>query len=156
MSAKSKTVGAIDKFNRIVKILATSLGKQFPEDATVARAQKRINLAIDVDPIFILKNVGSYLIKYHKEISANDEKFFLENDYDAELRAGIKEEKVTEVKIIMPKIKEAWKTLSDKDKDAYKKHVNDMLDLYLEYKLEGSDSPQPQKKQEGLTRTKRV
>jgi hypothetical protein len=138
-AAESK-IASLAAFNRIVKIFATTLGKQFPQDAFVARAQKRINLAVEADPVYILDNVGAYLVKYNKEIDGGDEKFFLENDYDAELRAGVKEEKVAEVKIIMPKIKDAWKTLDDKTKESYKRHVKEMLGHYLDYRL-GKPAP---------------
>lgn len=113
--------------------MAADLYNRFKTDSTIWRAKERIFLAINSNPPFVMNTVGSYLYDYRKPIYAGKEEFFLENSYDAELWASVNEEKADLSKYIIPKIKEAWKTLKPKEKEDYKAVVTSLLDDYVDY-----------------------
>lgn len=123
----------VEDFNRILKKLACELVTRYPSDATIARAKKRIMLAIDMDPIFIITTVGPYLYKYKEGIYANDGDFFIENDYDVELKESVDAERADLTSYIIPKVKTAWKESDDAGRGVYMETVQTLLDQYLEY-----------------------
>ena len=92
-------------------------------------------LAINANPPFVMGAVGPYLYDYRTKIYAGDEGFFLENEYDAEIKAGVNEEKVELTKYIIPKIKEAWKKLTTEERKDYKSTVSTLLDDYVDYRI---------------------
>jgi hypothetical protein len=135
----------VEDFNHRIKVLTMDLYERHKNDATIYRAKARIMTAIDVSPLFVLGAVGEYLYKFREEIYAGDDKFFLSNDYDDEMKAAVKQEKADLSKYIIPKVKEAWKTLSETDKTQYKENVIALLDDYVEYKFLTLDASQPKK-----------
>jgi hypothetical protein len=135
-SAIGETRSAIDcvnSFNRRTKLLAVDLSQRHKSDVLIWRAKERAMTVINYNPTFVMEIVGEYLFQYRDKIYEGDESFFLENDYDAELKAGVKEEKVDQSRYIIPKVKETWKTLTDKDKESYWALVNGLLDDYVDY-----------------------
>ena len=84
----------IENFNRSLKFLTKDLSKRYPNDAIVFRIQKRIMAAIAIDPLFVINAVGPYLYGYRDQIYAFDERFFLENAFDVELKSAVNQEKV--------------------------------------------------------------
>lgn len=123
----------VEEFNRILKKMACELAIRYPSDASIDRAKKRILLAIHADPFSIIGAVGPYLFKYREGIYAGAADFFIENDYDAELKQSVNAEKADLASYIIPKVKTAW-TESDADqREAYKATVQGLLDVYLEY-----------------------
>lgn len=123
----------VEEFNTIVKKMTCELVVRYPTDATINRAKKRILLAMDMAPIFIIDAVGPYLYHYREGIYAGDADFFIENDYDAELKESVNAEKADLVSYIIPKVKEAWKVSDAGQREAYKATVQALLDIYLEY-----------------------
>lgn len=128
-----KVIEVVNAFNRKIKLLTLDLNNKFPNDAKINRAYRRILLAIDTDPIFVLNNVGAYLYKYRDKIVEGNDTFFITNDYDEDIKAGKVEEKQKEVQYIMPKIKEAWKIETKENKDKYKETVKELLMDYAQY-----------------------
>lgn len=126
-------IEAINAFNRGAKLLVTDLKKRNPTDTVVWQAHSRAMIVIEHNPAFVMMTMGPHLFKYRDDIYAGNEKFFIDNSYQDELKAGEKEEKVEMVKYLIPKIKEAWKKLSDKEKNNYKEAVGGLLDSYLDY-----------------------
>lgn len=123
----------VEEFNSILKKMTCELVVRYPTDATIDRAKKRILLAMDMDPIFIIDAVGPYLYRYREGIYAGDADFFIENDYDAELKKSVNAEKADLVSYIIPKVKGAWKVSDAGQREAYKVTVQALLDVYLEY-----------------------
>jgi hypothetical protein len=123
----------VEEFNRVLKKMTCDLVVRYPTDATIGRAKKRILLAIDIEPIFIIDEVGPYLYRYREGIYAGDADFFIENDYDAELKESVNAEKADLVSYIIPKVKTAWGEAGADQREAYKVAVQDLLDVYLEY-----------------------
>jgi len=134
-SLNKTQMDAIVKFNSKIKLLATDMRSKFPNDATVARAHKRVMLATDTVPQFIIDAIGEYLISYEKQIHARDEKFFLANNFDAEIKAGVVQEKIDLVLYIMPRVKDVYLKLGAPQRAGYMTLVDEMLGAYLDYKL---------------------
>jgi len=126
-------VSIVEEFNSILKKLTCDLVIRYPNDATIARAKKRIMLAIDIDPVFIITNVGPYLFKYKDEIYAEDSEFFMENDYDADLKASADAESADLSAYIIPKVKMSWRESGPAEQAAYLSIVQNLLDAYLDY-----------------------
>lgn len=123
----------IDEFTRYVAGLANDLANQFPKDLTAQRAASQLRLAVDHAPDIVVDAMGEYLVKYGKQILAGDEKFFLTNSYDDELKAGVVESKVEMSKYLLPKLKEAWATRPVASRAQYWQIITRMLDLYITY-----------------------
>lgn len=123
----------VEEFNTILKKMTCELAVRYPGDATISRAKKRILLALDLDPIRIVDTVGPYLYKYRAEVYAGDDAFFMENDYDSELRADAGSEKVDLAAYIIPKVKTAWGESDAAQREGYKQVVQSLLDVYLDY-----------------------
>jgi hypothetical protein len=139
--ASTKTSFTIyaEAFNRDLKTLTRDVAARYPEDATIFRAEKRVMLVIDTDPLYVIDLVGKYLYDYRTQVyalesgGAEAEQFFLKNEYDSELQAGVNREKVDLVNYIMPKMKECVNVLSEEEKAEYKRLVVSLLDNYVEY-----------------------
>jgi len=130
--------GAIDRFTTGLKLLTRSLTTRCPNDATIWRAEKRIMTGIALDPLFVVNTVGSYLYKYRDEIvNFNDdtERFFMQNDFDDELKAGVDSEKVDLTAYIIPRAKEIARDLSAQEKQELIDIVTDLLADYTDYYL---------------------
>jgi hypothetical protein len=126
-------VSYVEDFNRILKKMTCELVVRYPADATIGRAKKRIFLAMGIDPVCIIEAVGPYLYGYRTQIYAGDADFFIENDYDAELKESVNAEKADLVSYIIPKVKTAWSESEEAQREVYKVTVQSLLDVYLEY-----------------------
>ena len=128
----------IDSFTHSLKTLARDLVVRCPNDATIYRAEKRIMTGIAVDPLYVINAVGPYLLRYQKEIYSSDadatEKFFLENTFDAELKASVDQEKAELVSYIIPRAKAVARTMNAAEKQGYMELVVQLLDDYIEFK----------------------
>lgn len=140
-SKESNIVLYVNRFNHNLKILTRDLTKQCPNDAVIFRTSKRVMTVIAIDPLIALKAVGYYLYQYRTQIynlendleNDDSELFFLENSYDADLKAGVDTENVDLVDLIIPKMKDCVRSLSLQDKKSYKLLIINLLDDYIEY-----------------------
>jgi len=130
----------IDTFNKTLKVLIKDLYNNYPSDALIYRAYKRVCLVIDYEPLIAIKNVGYYLIRYKDLIYSVDEndmatitKFFIENTYDSELKESVNKEKADLVQYIIPKAKECALKFNDERKKEYFNIIRDLLDGYIDY-----------------------
>lgn len=133
MSRNRAEAEQVESFNGVLKALACDLVVRYPTDPKIDRAKKRIMLAIDTWPVWIIDTIGPILYGYRDAIYAADETFFLQNSFDAEFEGSVDMEKVDYVTYIIPKVKGAWAEANPSDKDAYKEKVLDLLDAYVEY-----------------------
>lgn len=126
----------IDTFNGNVRMLANDLVKRLPSDPIVDRVRKRIDLAIGADPILILRLTGPCLTKYYEQITKEDVAFFIENEYDQEIRESVDKGRLDVALYLLPKIKEIARGFTDAEKKRYLSIAADMLDAYLEVETE--------------------
>jgi hypothetical protein len=130
---RAAKVAHIEDFNGVLKKLTCGLVVRFPADPSIARAKKRIMLAIDLDPVFIIEAIGPYLYEYRDQVYAGNDSFFLANDYDAELRDSVDPEKAGLAAHIIPKVKQAWASAPAAEQAVYTETVQTLLDSYVEY-----------------------
>ncbi len=126
----------VERFNRNLRILSRDLNKRYPNDPTMYRAHQRTVLVIDTNPTFVIEQVGPYLARYSNEIcnyTPEVERFFLENPFDTELKAGVVAEKVDLVSYVIPKVKESAMRETREVRERYRQIVLELLDDYLEY-----------------------
>lgn len=135
-SGGKRTVEAlVDAQLRIIRQLTTDLQQRRPKDAQVARAHKRIMLAAQMDPLFVVEKVGHELQKYTKQIGSGDESFFEKTDFSEQLKkAATKEgaeERVALTKALVPMVREIFSTLPATERAVYWKKVRELLEAYL-------------------------
>lgn len=128
-----KIAEQVTTFNSTLMRLTNDLVARYPQDPQIARAQRRISLAIGGIPLTIMDIVGPYLWKYRAEICNGEEEFFLKNSYDSELSESEDSEKADIAAYIIPKVKDAWKEADPAEKKAYTETVQNLLDAYTEY-----------------------
>ena len=127
----------INNFCHTIKIITTDLMRRFPEDPIVYRAHKRVITIIGIDPKLVIDICGPYLYQYRDKIYADDvdesSSFFIENEYDREIKESSGGEKLELAKYIIPKMKECALTLPYDEKKQYKDFATNLLDDYIEY-----------------------
>jgi hypothetical protein len=80
---------------------------------------------------------GPYLYQYRDKIYSEDvdesSSFFIENEYDKEIKENTGGEKLELAKYIIPKMKECALSLPYDEKKQYKDFTSNLLDDYIEY-----------------------
>lgn len=122
----------VDEFTRALKRLACAVAASDPADATLARAQKRVTLAVVAGPIAVVDVVGATLYRYRDEIYADDHEFFLGTDFAAEASARGEAEAAQALQVI-GKVKAAWRKAAPPARAGYTRAVQGLLDTYLDY-----------------------
>jgi hypothetical protein len=129
----------VDAFNHDLRVLVRDLAARHPGDATIYRAQRRVMTVTELDPMFVIRDVGPYLYTYRAQIYAMEtdpagiEAFFMENSFDAELRQSVNQDKADLVRYIIPKAKACAAGLSLDEKGQYRDIVVRLLDNYLDF-----------------------
>jgi hypothetical protein len=127
----------IHNFCHTIKVITTDLMKRFPNDPIVYRAHKRIITIIQIDPKLVIDMCGPYLYQYRDKIYSEDvdesSSFFIENEYDKEIKENSGGEKLELAKYIIPKMKECALSLPYDEKKQYKEFTSNLLDDYIEY-----------------------
>ncbi|GFR90045.1 hypothetical protein ElyMa_002557600 [Elysia marginata] len=125
-------VSYVEEFNSILKKLSSGLAARFPFDATIDRAKKRIQLAVDMDPTLGIDTVGPYLYRFREEIFAGDDAFFIEKSHSVDPE-DIDSENADLISYLIPKVQTAWTEADRCQQDAYRAVIQDLLDVYLDY-----------------------
>ena len=123
----------VTKFNRIIKQLVCDLANRNPNDVDIRRFKDRTNIAIREAPVIVIDKMGPYLYKYKEKIFCGDRSFFIENDYDKEVKQSNSNKNINYVKKIIFKIKVVFKELNENEKDEYIDKITKLLDIYIEY-----------------------
>lgn len=127
----------VNGFCHTIKVITTDLMRRFPEDPVVYRAHKRIVTIIGIDPKMVIDICGPYLYQYRDKIYSDDidesSSFFIENDYDREIKESSGGEKLELAQYIIPKMKECALSLPYDEKKQYKEFASNLLDDYIEY-----------------------
>ena len=128
-----------ENFNHDLRALVRDLAARHPSDATIHRARTRVMTVTDLDPLFVIREVGPYLYSYREQIYAMEvnqagvEAFFMANTFDAELRESVDQDKADLVRYIIPKAKEHVAALSTAEMAQYRDIVVRLLDNYVDY-----------------------
>jgi len=133
MSQSTSYMQFVESFNRSIKRLCRDLSSRYPGDALIWRTQQRVLLVVDQCPIRAMEEVGPYLHAYKDQILLRDKQFFLETNYDKELRESIDSGKADLVRYIIPKIKVSALNSSVDVLDEYWELILDMLEDYIGY-----------------------
>lgn len=133
MSNNREIARAVTEFNGTIRRLLTSLQRLYPHDEQVVRTQKRVSLAIKELPTLVVEIVGQYLFKYKDQLLEGDSDFFLDNNYNEELREGGDGEKAQVVAYLIPKIKQAWRDSPEEVRGEYFDEVMVLFDSYIAY-----------------------
>jgi hypothetical protein len=123
------------RFNSVLKQIANNLTVYFPKDDIVIRAKKRVRLAIDQFPVWVIKEVGSHMYKYRKQILAKDMNFFIKNNYDEEMEENVRNNPETAgySAYLMPRVKDAWKASKESERADYYTKILKMLKGYIDF-----------------------
>lgn len=133
-----------NKFNSHVKFLSriyvnNKRGKYDEEQAL--RNKKRLSILIAEYPLFLIKTLGPYLLKYGELISEGKWEEFYKKNYSEEIKhynAEAKEKKTEtvsneEVKENIAFIKKVYESSSEEEKSIVSDVISDMLSLYCQY-----------------------
>lgn len=131
--SKDKKNAYIDSFLHTLRILVKEAMNYVPEDPKIYRVNKRIMLAIQLDPGFTFHKVGGYLYKYRDFIyDASTEDLLLKWDFKEEIDDT--EPELAEVSVlVISEFKRCMVKMNTEQKDYYRKMVASLLDDYLEY-----------------------
>jgi len=131
-----KALSKADAFNSSIRTLVTKLGELYPDDPMVYRIKKRINLALEVDPLFIVNISGPQLLRYSDQIYAKDVIFFMASDYDTEIKESVDTGRLEAANYLIPKVKQGVMSLEESERKKYMDIIIDMLDNYVEFEAE--------------------
>lgn len=140
MEDRKAIAGIVNDFVGTLKRLMKTLAETFPNDAVVARTQKRLQLAASAAPTRVLMVSGGYLFKYREYIYSGDEEVwsqFIDGEkrsaFDSDVAAAENPEDRSEASHIIPLIQGIAKGLDRKGRQEYHGVVQSLLDLYLDY-----------------------
>ena len=123
----------IDSFLHTLKIVIKEAMNFIPDDPKVYRINKRIMLAIQMNPLFTFNKVGSYLYKYRNFIyDSSTEDLLLEWNFVEAHNENDKE--VEDVSLlVISELKRCIQKMNKEEKTYYRKLVSSLLDDYIEY-----------------------
>jgi hypothetical protein len=132
-----KSIDYVEEFCSALRRLALEIPSRLPGDATALRAQKRICLALDQAPVWVIGEIGKVLFGYRAKIEARDAEFFLMNNYDREQAKAAAEdpEKAKLAAHLIPKIKEVWHKSDAEEREKYMDKMQDLLDSFVDYEI---------------------
>jgi hypothetical protein len=124
----------VDSFLHNLKVLIKEVMVYLPtSDPKVYRINKRIMLAIQLDPAMCFNKVGSYLYKYRKFIyDASTEELLLQWDFIEAYDEDDKELEDVSL-LVIAELKKCMSKMNKEQKDYYRAMVASLLDDYIEY-----------------------
>lgn len=133
MSKDNKKHKHVDSFLHTLKILVKEAMNYIPEDPRVYRVNKRVMLAIQMDPGFTFNKVGGYLYKYRDFIyDASTEDLLLKWEFVEAFDENDKELEDVSL-LVISELKRCMAKMDADQKEYYRKMVASLLDDYLEY-----------------------
>jgi hypothetical protein len=128
MQKMDELIPIIEDFNRKVKLLTLNLYNRNKNDPVIFRTKERIILVCNMDPKLVIDSVGKGLYKFKDRIYDMDDEFALSYDFTQELPDNLQD-----VKVVMNKLKDIWKTMEADERQEFGGLVQDLLDDYIEY-----------------------
>lgn len=125
-----------DRFIHDLRILIKEAMTFIPEDPRIYRVNKRIMLAIQVEPGIVINKVGELLYKYRDFIyDASTEDLLIQWDFSKDIIADDKESEDVSI-LVISELKRALQAMTDTQKKYYRETIINLLDSYLEYKCD--------------------
>jgi len=124
-----------ESFNSNIKLVTRDLTRKFPSDAMAARLLKRINLAISMEPMMLIRLIGPKLYKYRDHIYSSDPaaaEFVLTHGFDEDISDSSADDAEAASHFI-PMVQQYLRTAQPSEKKAYHQIVVKLLDDYIEY-----------------------
>jgi hypothetical protein len=112
----------IDRFNSAIKSLCTIVTKLDPNNFTLERIKKQIDLFIYSNPVEIRNVAKPYLLKYQTHIKEKNEDFFLKSEFEEFSNAS------NEIIEIFGVITTKWPSLNAGEKKLIWEKIYSMLD----------------------------
>ena len=119
-------------FNDQFKELIEDIERIFPNDVEIRTCKNALITMRKANPKLIITSMKPYLLKYQKQIEANDVNFFIDKNYVEDV--GFKKEENT--KIFLDKIEQLRQPLHNmglEDKDKITNYMKNLLQLVLLY-----------------------
>ena len=124
-------VQTINKFNSMVRVLMNEIIKKYSDDPILSYSQKRINLAINELPTYIIDIMGNFLFEHRTKIIDEDIDFFTQSDFAEDIKKSVN---VDDTKYVINKMRQHISTLNHDDIQSYWEVFQDLLALYVSYK----------------------
>jgi hypothetical protein len=131
---------SVRDFNRRLKLLMVELARLRPNDASIARTQKRLVLASDQCPELVLDWTGQTLFRYNESIYSDDpkvwEKFFTPGDtslFEDSLGRSKNSADRSDAEKIIYEVQTLVSKFDQAKKVEYIETVRILLDYYLEW-----------------------
>lgn len=132
--SKDKKHIYVDSFLQNLRIVIKEALAIVPEDPRIYRINKRIMLAIQMEPGLTINKVGELLYKYKDFIyDASTEDLMFQWDFSKEIITDSKETEDVAL-MVMFELKRALQSMSLDQRKYYRAMIISLLDDYLEYK----------------------
>jgi hypothetical protein len=122
----------VDSFLHNLKILVKEAYVLLPNNPSIYRANKRINLLINVEPKLIIEKAGEKLYKYKDYIYDASTEVLLEQMSFSE---DITPDTSDLATLLINEVKICLRTLTEDQKKFFRKVLCDLLDDYLDYMI---------------------
>lgn len=116
----------VNQFNSSASWLINLVRKMHPTNAVIDRAVGRVNIGKQTDPLILLNTIGPYLMKFSEDITSYDDKFVFNMDISTHTDD-------VSVHSIFKLLTTSYKGFKEKERNAVKDKINDMLDAYMSY-----------------------
>jgi len=129
-------IDIVDRYTNNIKTLLKIMKSKLPKDNEVIDISKKLNLVINSDALFILKETGPYLYKYKEQINEKNMTYFINKDDwsdDINTEANINDSQLSHN--IINKVKEIWINLKDNEKNIIYSITESLLLDYCNYLL---------------------
>lgn len=133
VNTKDKKNVHVNSFLHSLKILIKEASKFIPDDPKIYRVNKRVMLAIQLDPGLTFQMVGEILYKYKDFIyDESTENLLLQWDF---VESHNQEDKEVEdvSMMVISELKRCLSNMNPEQKKYYRKMVSSLLDDYIEY-----------------------
>jgi hypothetical protein len=98
----------------------------FPEDRDIFLFESGLKLVQKTNPTLVVREVVAKMTPFEKAIETKDEKFLLDFQYTSI-------EELQGMDMVINKLKEMWKTISDENKECIWKYLQVILGLAKRY-----------------------
>jgi hypothetical protein len=129
----------IGRFVNHFHLIITSVhGKNTKNEDFIALKDK-FEVLKNANPSFIIEKAGPYIWKYKEQISGNNVAFFLNSNFEDDIKEAQNENSIAEVSpyenivMLMNQLKRTWHSFIPEEQNTIIKHTRAMLKYYAGY-----------------------